>query len=87
MCTKDLFDRTRKVSFMDDFNSNATLAARPQEMLDRQSECGAVLLLEQEKKRLGIAVRRLEDSNIELREALREPCGDPVYKEALGVGS
>jgi hypothetical protein len=70
---------------MDDLNSNAMLAARPAEVIDRQEDCGAVFFLQQEKKELETAVRKLEDSNIDLREALNGECSDPVYKDAIGV--
>eukprot|EP00884_Botryococcus_braunii_P001771 jgi/Botrbrau1/11595/Bobra.247_1s0015.1 len=69
---------------MDDLNSNAMLAARPPEVVDRQEECGAVFFLQQEKKELETAVRKLEESNIDLREALNGECSDPVYKDAVG---
>lgn len=73
--------------FMDEYNSNEFWAAKPQEVIDPRGECAAVVLLEQEKKTLEVAVRRLEASNIELREALNEECNDPIYKEAIGVGA
>jgi hypothetical protein len=70
---------------MDTSNSEAVLAATHQRDCE-DGECGAAVLLEQEKKFFENAVRLLEESNVELRKALNEEPNEIVYKDAIGVG-